>query len=98
VRLRQSRFPVGAMPGLPSASAVRRAGVAAAIGAGLALVGISVHGIASMDGTLRAATERPQHVYDRNVSFVTPRSGSCWRGHSRSRSEQQPSPSAAPTT
>jgi hypothetical protein len=85
------------MPSLPSASAVRRTGVAAAIGAGLALVGISVHGIASMDGTLRAATERPQRVYDRNVSFVTPRSGNCWRGHSRPRSEQPP-PSEAPTT
>jgi hypothetical protein len=82
------------MPGLPSASAVRRAGLAAVVGAGLALVGLSVDGIASMDGTLRAATQPPPVTHVRNVSFVT-RSGDCqhWRSP-----EHRAQPSASPTT
>lgn len=59
------------MPGRPTLSAVRRAGIAGALGAGIALVAVSVSGIASMDGELRAATER-QRVIDTRVSYVTP--------------------------
>jgi hypothetical protein len=93
--LRLARFPVGAMPALPSATAVRRAGLAAAVGAGMALVGVSVSGIAGMDDTLRAATERPA-LHDRSVSYVSRRAGDC-RRPDRPRSERA-APADLPTT
>jgi hypothetical protein len=84
------------MPALPSASAARNVGVAAAIGAGLALVGISVSGIAGMDGTLRAASERSL-AHHRQVSYVTSPGGDCPHPGSRPERRHQPPP-AVPTT
>jgi hypothetical protein len=47
------------MLGLPSTAAVRNAAVACVAGAGVALVGLSVSNVASIDGTLAAATPSP---------------------------------------
>jgi hypothetical protein len=79
------------MPALPSALAVRRAGIAAVVGGGLALVGCAVSGIASMDGTLRSATAQPRL---HQVSYDSPPAAGCSHPHWR---HVTPAP-AAPTT
>jgi hypothetical protein len=62
------------MLGLPSPSALRNAAVAAVAGAGVALVGLSLTNVASMDGTLAAATHQATPVHHTTqVSFVTKR-------------------------
>lgn len=47
------------MLGLPSPAALRHAAVASVAGAGVALMGLSFANVASIDGTLSAATQRP---------------------------------------
>ncbi len=79
---------------LPTASAVRRAGIAAVLGAGLALVAGSVSGIAAIDGRLRAATERPRAHVER-VSDGPWRAGACPRPHWQ---RVAPAPAPMPTT
>jgi hypothetical protein len=70
------------MLGLPSPSALRNAAVAAVAGAGVALVGLSLTNVASMDGTLAAATHQAAPVHHTTqVSFVTKRK--CPPGHRR---------------
>jgi len=50
------------MLGLPSTAALRNAAVACVAGAGVALVGLSLSNVASIDGTLAAATEQPARI------------------------------------
>lgn len=83
----------------PSMNAIRRAGVAGALGAGMALIGISLTGMASLDSDLRAASERLERpaVHDQRVSFRSQRPGACHRSDGwRSRPRQ--APAALPTT
>jgi hypothetical protein len=62
------------MLGLPSPSVLRNAAVASVAGAGVALVGLSLTNVASMDGTLAAATHQAAPVHSTTqVSFVTKR-------------------------
>jgi hypothetical protein len=69
------------MPGLPSPSGLRNAAVACIAGAGVALVGLSLANVASIDGTLAAATPAPAVVHSTDVRFQTPRD--CPRTHHR---------------
>ena len=76
-------------------NAIRRAGLAGALGAGMALLGVSVAGMASIDGDLRAAAERQEQrerqeratqlFHQRQVSFERLRSGECRRPHDAER-------------
>jgi hypothetical protein len=60
------------MSGLPSPSSLRSAAVAAVAGAGVALFGLSLTNVASMDGTLAAATQQAKPIHHTTqVSFVT---------------------------
>ena len=60
------------MLGLPSRTALRNASVACVAGAGVALLGLSLTNVASMDATLAAATEQPAPVHrTMPVSFET---------------------------
>ena len=68
------------MLGLPSPSALRNAGVACVAGAGVALLGLSLTNVASMDSTLAAATQQPAPVHQTTqVSYETKRD--CPREH-----------------
>lgn len=83
----------------PSMNAIRRAGVAGALGAGMALVGVSLVGMASLDSDLRAASQRIERppADNQRVSFEQRRPGACHRPDARpSRSRQ--APAALPTT
>jgi hypothetical protein len=65
------------MPGSPL-HLLRRIGIPAAGVVGVALVAGSVSGIARLDGTLAAQTERAAPVdHDRAVSFDPPRGHAC---------------------
>jgi len=58
------------MFGLRSAAILRRSALAAATGAGVALVGVSFANIASLDADLRAAVPPPPIVQERAVSYA----------------------------
>jgi hypothetical protein len=78
------------MLGLPSPSALRLAAVASIAGAGVALIGLSLTNVASMDGTLAAATHQPAPIHDtRQVSYVTKRG--CLREHRQTSTSQSAS-------
>ena len=75
------------MPGLPSPSALRNAGVACVAGAGVALLGLSLTNVASMDSTLAAATQQPAPIHrTTQVSYETKRD--CPREHRPSRTDR----------
>lgn len=86
----------------PSVNAIRRVGVAGALGAGLALLGMSLAGIASMDSDLRAASQRaqPPAIRDhRAVSFEQRRPGACHRpgrDATQDAPRWKPAPASAP--
>jgi hypothetical protein len=62
------------MLGLPSPSVLRNAAVASVAGAGVALVGLSLTNVASMDSTLAAATHQATPIHHTTqVSYVTKR-------------------------
>ena len=88
----------------PSVNAIRRAGVAGALGAGLALLGISLAGIASLDSDLRAASQQPQRpaARDHRVSFEQRRPGACHRPDAAQQDQPRwkpaPAPASLPTT
>ena len=90
----------------PSINAIRRAGVAGALGAGLALLGISLAGIASLDSDLRAASQQLQQqrpaVRDHRVSFEQRRPGACRRPDAAQQDQPRwkpaPAPASLPTT
>jgi hypothetical protein len=82
------------MLGLPSTAAVRNAAVACVAGAGVALVGLSVSNMASIDGTLAAATPHPAPVHSSLVSWDG--SPTCRRAHRHA--PQQASPAPAPSS
>ncbi len=68
------------MLGLPSPSGLRHAAVASVAGAGVALIGLSLSNVASIDGTLAAATQAPAPItHSSQVSFDGVRG--CPRGH-----------------
>lgn len=68
------------MLGLPSPSTLRNTAVASIAGAGVALIGLSLTNVASMDGTLAAATQQPTPIHHTTqVSYVTKRD--CPREH-----------------
>jgi hypothetical protein len=70
------------MFGLRSPSSLRNVALAGVTGAGVALVGLSLANVASMDGTLAAATQQAKPIrHTTQVSFVTKRN--CPREHHR---------------
>ena len=70
---------------LRSAAILRRSALAAATGAGVALVGVSFANIASLDGDLQAAVEHPPPaVQERAVSYAPDAPRPCERDASRS--------------
>jgi len=75
---------------LRSAAILRRSALAAATGAGVALVGVSFANIASLDGDLQAAVQQPPPaVQERAVSYVPDSPRPCERDAPR-RSDRRP--------
>ena len=75
------------MFGLRSAAILRRSALAAATGAGVALVGVSFANIASLDGDLQAAVQQqpPPAIQERAVSYVPDSPRACERDSSSPR-------------
>jgi hypothetical protein len=91
----------------PSVNAIRRAGVAGALGAGLALLGISLTGMASLDSDLRVASQHLQQqqrpaARDHRVSFEQRRPEACRRPDAAQQDQPRwkpvPAPASLPTT
>ncbi len=64
------------MLGLRPAAILRRSAPAAAAGAGVALVGVSVANLAALDGDLKAAVQPPP-AHERAVSWDAGAAGPC---------------------
>lgn len=83
----------------PTINAIRRAAVAGALGAGVALVGVSLAGMASLDSDLRVASERLKRpaTHEQRVSFEQRRPAACQRLDDP-RPPRRPAPTSLPAT
>jgi len=83
----------------PTINAIRRAAVASALGAGVALVGVSLAGMASLDSDLRVASERLKRppTHEQRVSFEQRQPAACQRLDDP-RPQRRPAPASLPAT